>query len=189
MIKAIIFDCFGVLTTDGWLPFKRKHFSNDPERELQATDLNKQVDAGLADYDQFLRDIAALAGVSVAEARVSIEDNVANQELFAYIRRVLKPRFKIGMLSNAGGDWIKDLFDKDQAELLGATSLSCQTGFVKPDERAYHDIANKLGVDPGTCIFVDDQPRYCTAAEAVGMRTVVYQSTEQCIRDIDRLLA
>ncbi len=86
VIRAVIFDCFGVLTTDGWLPFKKTHFSHDKALEQQATDLNKQVDAGLADYDEFVHGVAELAGISEPDARAAIEDNVAQAELFAYIR-------------------------------------------------------------------------------------------------------
>lgn len=189
MIQAIIFDCFGVLTSDAWIPFKRRHFGHDPALEQQATDLNKQVDAGLADYDDFISGVAELAGMSASSARASIENNVANEELFEYIAGSLKPNYKLGLLSNAGANWLGELFSADQAGLFDAVCLSCDTGYVKPDERAYRDAARRLGVDPSACIFVDDQERYCTAARDTGMTAVVYHNFKQCRRDIDDILA
>src|SRR5690348_2888052 len=62
MIKAIVFDCFGVLTSDGWLPFKKKYFGHDSALTEEATSLNKQVDAGLISYDDFVPAVAKLAG-------------------------------------------------------------------------------------------------------------------------------
>jgi HAD superfamily hydrolase (TIGR01509 family) len=188
MIKAIIFDCFGVLTSDAWLPFKRKHFGHDHQLAMQATDLNKRVDAGLADYDDFLRDVAALAGISSSQARAEIENNIANEDIFQYIAKELKPHYKIGLLSNAGANWLNELFAQEQAQLFDTVCLSCDTGYVKPDERAYHGAAEALGVEPGECVFIDDQERYCTAAQALGMQVIVYQNFEQCRRELDQLL-
>lgn len=188
MIKAIIFDCFGVLTTDGWLPFKKKHFGHDPALEAQATGLNKQVDAGLADYDDFVGGVAELAAVSKTEARSAIEENVAQEELFEYIKNSLKVRYKIGMLSNVGANWLPDLFSPEQVKLFDAVALSYETGFVKPDERAYQTIAKRLDVAPGECVLLDDRERYCLAAEAADMKAIVYKDFIQAKRELENML-
>ncbi len=189
MIQAIIFDCFGVLTTDGWLPFKQRHLGHDEALKAQATDLNKQVDAGLADYDDFIASVAVLAGISPHDARAQIEDNVANEALFSYIHTHLQPTYKVGLLSNAGANWLNQLFTPQQVSLFNAVSLSCDSGFVKPDARAYAEIANKLHVPAEACIFIDDQERYCTAAREAGMQAIVFTDTEQCLTDLSALLS
>jgi putative hydrolase of the HAD superfamily len=171
------------------LPFKREHFGHDPELEAQATDLNKQVDAGLSDYDGYIENIAELAGISAQEVRAAIENNVANEELFRYIEQELRPHYKIGLLSNAGGNWLHELFSDDQAKLFDTVNLSCDTGFLKPDERAYYSIARELGFKTEDCVFIDDQERYCTAARDVGMQAILYQDFEQCRAELDKLLA
>jgi HAD superfamily hydrolase (TIGR01549 family) len=188
MIRAIIFDCFGVLTTDGWLPFKRKHFSHDRKLQAEATDLNKQVDAGLASYDDFVQAIAELANVPHEEAQTAIEDNVADEELFAYIAHELRPNYNLGMLSNAGANWLDKLFKPEQVQLFDAIALSYETGFVKPDPRAYQTVAERLVVAPEECVFIDDQERYCTAAKEQGMQAIVYTSLEQLKTDLPPLL-
>ncbi len=188
MIQAIIFDCFGVLTSDAWLPFKRRHFGHNLVLEAQATDFNKQVDAGLADYDDFITGMAELAGMTSDQARAEIENNVANQELFDYIHTELKPRYKIAMLSNAGANWLDELFSPDQADLFDEIALSCDTGITKPAERAYTAIAQKLGVNPEACVFIDDLEHYCAGARDVGMKTVLYQDFHQFRSEIEALL-
>lgn len=45
-------------------------------------------------------------------------------------------------------------------------------GVLKPDPRAYTLMAERMGVAPGDCVFIDDQPGNITGAQAVGMRTV-----------------
>lgn len=188
-MKAIIFDCFGVLATDGWLPFKRKHFGNDPHLEAQATDLSKQLNSGLIDYDGFVREVAALAGISERQTRAAIENHQASEMLFDYIARYLKPRYKLGVLSNAGSDWTGEMFRPEQMALFDAVALSYQTGFLKPDQRAYIDIANRLGVEPADCVFVDDQERHCAAARDTGMSTVLYTDFDDARQQLERLLS
>jgi FMN phosphatase YigB (HAD superfamily) len=189
MIRAVIFDCFGVLTSDGWLPFKRRHFGHDAGLEAQATDLNKQVDAGLADYDEFITSVADLAGVSASDARGAIENNVANDDLFDYIESHLAGQYKLGFLSNAGANWLQELFGSERVKLFDAISLSCDTGYVKPHEQAYREIARKLDVAPEECVFIDDQERYCSGARDVGMQAIVYRDFEQMRAELDRILS
>ena len=187
MIRAVIFDCFGVLTTDGWLPFKKKYFGDNPELHAQATQLNRQVDAGYISYDDFIEGVAALAGVTIGEAKNSIENNVANKPLFEFIKQ-LKHNYKIGFLSNAGSNWVSELFSPEQANLFDAVSVSSETGLVKPQEDAYVEIAHKLEVEPAACVFVDDQPRYCEAAREVGMKALEYKDFEQFQNELRTLL-
>src|SRR5476649_1145986 len=104
MIQAIIFDCYGVLASDGWLPFKTRYFGHDPKLLQQAADLNRQSDAGLLSYNDFVRSVSDMAGVTIQVATKAIENNVPNEQLLDYIAE-LKPSYKIGMLSNAGTNW------------------------------------------------------------------------------------
>lgn len=189
MIKAIVFDCFGVLAGDGWLPFKRKHFGHDPELFERAGDLNKLVDSGLADYDEFVRDVARMANVPEAEARQQIEANPPNTELFDYIASELKPHYKIGLLSNAAANWLPELFTEGQNALFDAVALSYEMGVIKPQPEAYYTIAERLGVETAECVLVDDQERYCTSAREAGMQVVIFRSFEQCKSDLEKIIA
>ena len=186
MLKAIIFDCFGVLTSDGWLPFAEKHFGHDAELKKQAHDLNKQVDSGFLSYDEFVKQVAELARVPVTEAYADIENNVANERLFSYIQ-TLKDTYKIGMLSNAGANWLHELFSAEQAALFDAVVLSFEIGTVKPDPRAYHTVCDKLGVSPEEAVFIDDIERYATGAKDIGMHAICYKNVDQVIAELELL--
>lgn len=187
MIKAIVFDCFGVLTSDGWLPFKAKYFGHNDQLLQEATDLNKQADAGLISYHDFVNNVAKLANVSVEEAYQQIENNVADSQLFEYIQ-TLSQKYKIGMLSNAAENWLDEMFSPEQVKLFDAIALSCETGFIKPRPESYKAIAELLGLDIEDCLLVDDQERYCSGATDVGMKALKFVNTEQAIRDINKAL-
>ncbi|MFM8773426.1 MAG: HAD family hydrolase [Actinomycetota bacterium] len=45
-------------------------------------------------------------------------------------------------------------------------------GVMKPDPAAYRLVADRLGVSPADCVFIDDQPGNLAGAEAVGMLPV-----------------
>ncbi len=188
-IKAVIFDCFGVLTTDGWLAFRDVHFEPGTDDFEEAYALNARVDNGLIGYGAFIQGIAQLAGLSADETRREIEENVANQRLFAFIRDEIRPRYKVGMLSNAGANWLGELFQDWQVGLFDEIALSYQIGAAKPDSQAYIQISSQLGVLPEECVFVDDQPQYVEAARSHGMTSLVFTDTTECIHELKRILA
>ncbi len=188
MIQAVIFDCFGVLTHDGWLPFRNRHFGTDKEKFNDATDLNKRSNAGFIDYTEFLREIGELAGITAEQARVEIEDNPSDSDLFSYIREKLKPNYKIGMLSNASGYHLDTIFTSEQVALFDEIVLSFQLGTVKPDALMYQTIANRLGVLPEECLFIDDQQWYVEAASQIGMQGIHFTDTATTIAKIEELL-
>jgi len=187
MIRAVIFDCFGVLATDGWLPYKRKYFSADPDLGVQAGELNHAFDAGHLSYEDFAREIAALAGVPVETARQQLRHNVPDDEVFEYIA-TLKPQYKIGMLSNAGSNWLNEIFTPEQNALFDTVVLSYETGFIKPEARAYETIAERLGVAPEECVLIDDQQRYVEGAAQVGMPAMLYVGLDELRADLPKLL-
>lgn len=187
MIKAIIFDCYGVLVTDSWLPFKNEYFGQDPELMEKARYLNYQCDKGLIDYTEFLTSLADLAKVSLPDVTALIEKNSTNQSLFDYIRE-LKKSYKIGILSNAGSDHLRSLFSSDEIECFDAVALSYERGFVKPDPMAYRGVAQQLEVSENECVMIDDIQRNCSAAEDTGMKSILYQNFSQFKEDLEKLL-
>ena len=56
--------------------------------------------------------------------------------------------------------------------LVDELVLSCEVRAVKPDPAIFDAAVDRLGVRPGESLFVDDQPAFCRAAEARGIRAV-----------------
>jgi putative hydrolase of the HAD superfamily len=56
--------------------------------------------------------------------------------------------------------------------LVDAVVLSCEVGSAKPSPEIYVTALADLGVAAADAVFVDDQPRYCLGAEAVGVRPI-----------------
>lgn len=185
-IKAVIFDCFGVLTTDGWLRFKDQHFRDEPDKMARATGLNHMVDSGLIAYQDFLEEVSEMADVSVDTLKNTLHTVVANDALFDFITTELKPNYKIGLLSNVAHNWISEMFRPEQAAVFDAVVLSHETGIIKPDLRAYTIAAGRLEVPEEACMFVDDQERNVTGAKEAGMQAFQYHSLEQALDEFKR---
>lgn len=183
-----MFDCFGVLAADGWTPFKRQYITGNHELEQAVRRLGKEVDEGKRSYDDMITETAHLVNVGEAEVRAAVEHKVPNEELFAYIKAELKPRYKIGMLSNASYNVLEFLFTPEQAALLDAVTLSYEAGLTKPDRQMYELMADRLGVDLGEVLMVDDQTRHCQGALEAGMQALLYHDFAQFRRELQPLL-
>ncbi len=188
MIKAVIFDCFGVLASEGWIPFRDEHLADEPAKLQQANDLMRELATGRIADDTFLTAIASLTNVSPEAVREQMNANVPDEAVFDYIQ-TLKPRYKVAMLSNVGQNRLAEIFTPEQLSLIDVFALSSETGYAKPDREAYLHVMKRLGVEPEECVFVDDQPRYLDGAQAAGMQTVLFQTAGLCVRELESILS
>lgn len=187
MVKAIIFDCFGVLATEAWRPFKAKYFGDDPQLFERASQASWQADRGLTSYDDFIRAIAEMAGLTPAETTKAIARNVPDEELFAYVRE-LKADYKLGLLSNVAGDYLRQIFTAGQLALFDAITLSFENGFIKPQKQAFEIVAGRLSVDAHECVFIDDQERNVNGALEAGMSALLYHDAASLRKDLGLVL-
>src|SRR3989344_4609472 len=145
MIKAIIFDCFGVLSTEGFRVFCNKYFKDQPEKRAAAQELMDHSNLGLSGYRTFIQKLAELGQVPEGVVADYLDDNVPNEPLFGYIREKLKPQYKVSILSNASADWIDELFSPEDVKLFDDILLSYQVQITKPDPAIYELSTKRLG--------------------------------------------
>jgi epoxide hydrolase-like predicted phosphatase len=189
MIKAIIFDCFGVLTTEAFHAFRNEYFLNSPEKRSSANQLMDNLNAAKISYDVFLSSLAEISGISKEEVETYLSSSQPNKPLFKYIKDNLKGKYRIGMLSNAGGNWLEQMFGKEKAELFDDVVLSYEHGILKPEAEIYKLAAQRLGVKPEECIFIDDNLGHCKGAQKTGMKSICYQDFLQTQKELNKLLA
>lgn len=187
MIKAIIFDCFGVLTIDSWRAF----VDSLPEAIVsEARSITHAYDSGIITKQALVEQVSGLSGIDQDIVRLEASPKLAkNQELFNYIRDLKQKKYKIGILSNVSDDWItRVLLTEQEVELFDAMVFSYQIGTAKPDHKIFKIALNRLGIEPTEAIFVDDVDRYCQAAEALGMQTILYKDFQQVMVNFNKLL-
>ena len=79
----------------------------------------------------------------------------------------------IGLISVCSEE-VEQLWEETAlAPYFDAVVLSCSVGLTKPDPRIYLLVCDRLGVEPGDCVFVGDGANdELPGAERVGMRAV-----------------
>ncbi|MEX1059185.1 MAG: HAD-IA family hydrolase [Candidatus Saccharimonadales bacterium] len=112
-----------------------------------------------------------------------------NKVLLSYIRTELKPKYKIGIISNAVSDWIAEILEAEDVKLFDDIVISYKVGINKPNPTIYQISLKNLGVMPEETVFIDDIEAYCEAARAVGMQAILYQDFEQMKKELEKLLA
>lgn len=187
MIKAIIFDCFGVLTTDSWLAF----IDSMPEgTDVESVrEVHRTYTAGFISKKECADRIKELSGRSFIEAEDQVEGEVVkNSALLGYIKE-LKKTYKIGLLSNIATPWITDTFlTEEEQRLFDEMVFSYEVGMTKPDPRIFLLACERLGVSPREAVLVDDIERYCEAARQQGLEAIVYDNLHQLKRDLSAIL-
>ncbi len=79
---------------------------------------------------------------------------------------------RTALLSNS---WGTDLYPRHLLdEHFDVTVISGEVGLRKPDPAIYHLAAERLGVQPARCAFVDDLPANVEVARRLGMFGVVH---------------
>ncbi|CAN5612214.1 hypothetical protein BH23PAT1_BH23PAT1_0580 [soil metagenome] len=188
MIKAIIFDCFGVLTTDSWRAFLD---GLPPEADkVRARELNHQLDAGLITMEEFLEQVQEVTGHKPIQVENIIDNEVAkNTALLNYIKE-LKSKYKIGMISNVATPWITDTFlTPEEQELFDEMIFSFEVGMTKPDRRIFMLACERLRIGPHEAVFIDDIESYCEVARGEGLAAIVYKDFSQMKKELEGILS
>lgn len=186
-IKAIIFDCFGVLVGEAWKPFRDQHF--DDAGRLWANKEMQKVSRGEVSHEKFAELMQEKTGVPPKDFLQILHTNPANTALLEYIENIKRTHsFLIGFLSNIGGNRLDELFTPHQLALFDEITLSYKLGIVKPHPNIYLHAASRLGIAPEACVFVDDTKPYCDGAEAVGMKAILYEDFATLKKNLEELL-
>jgi epoxide hydrolase-like predicted phosphatase len=110
-------------------------------------------------------------------------------ELVALLRS-LRGRYRTALLSNAWDDLRQVLADRWRiTDAFDEMIISAEVGLAKPDPRIYHLAAQRLQVEPGQAVFVDDMPRNIDAAREQGMHAIRFIDAQQTRNDLMALLS
>lgn len=113
---------------------------------------------------------------------------IANSELIDYVAR-LRPRYRTGLLSNSFvGARQRERAAYGFEDLVDDIVYSHEVGIAKPDPQIYLLACQRLGVDPGEAVFVDDSEMAVTGAESVGITAILHENNTLTISTLDALL-
>ena len=183
LVKGLIVDYGGVLTSDVFASFRafceaeglepetvRERFVGDPE----ARALLERLETGELREAEFEPAFATVLEVSPERLIDRLFGGMAPDEAMVEgVRAARRAGVRTAMLSNS---WGEDRYDRAQLEtLFDAWVISGEVGLRKPDPEIYSLAAERLGLAPSECVFVDDLPGNLKPARALGMATVVHR--------------
>ncbi len=115
-------------------------------------------------------------------------EDFLDEDLVAFIRGT-RPALRTGLISNAW-DGLREVLQTRVpiADAFDVIVVSAEEKIMKPDPRIYHLALERLGVQPGEAIFLDDFIENIDAANALGLVGIHFQSSVQAQREIRALL-
>ncbi len=107
--------------------------------------------------------------------------------LIEAVRRLRGAGFRTCLLSNS---WGFDFYDRELfPELFDAVVLSGEVGIRKPDREIFDLARDRIGLDSADCVFVDDLPWNCSAAEELGFRAIRHREAAETVAALEREFA
>jgi putative hydrolase of the HAD superfamily len=106
------------------------------------------------------------------------------QPMFDVVRRARGQGISTALLSNSwGNDYPREEWD----EIFDAVVISGEVGMRKPEPGIYRLAADRLGLEPAQCVFVDDLGPNVKGAVGVGMVGVKFVTVEQAVEELEAL--
>lgn len=161
-----------------------------PETLEKFQALCTQSDLGKLTKADFNIEASKLSGIPVEEVESGIEAQLkANVELASYAKELIEQGFRVACLSNGSHEWTTYAINKLGLEsLFEKTVISSDLGIVKPDPKIYLHTLEVLGVVASECLFVDDREINTEAAAKLGIKSLVFTSTEDFKKRIAKIL-
>ncbi|MFH1063543.1 MAG: HAD family phosphatase [Candidatus Woesearchaeota archaeon] len=196
MIKAVLFDLGGVLVTDivrvleefvsktAGIPIdkvqlvRRDHWSNYELSKMSGIEfMQKEIDnAGMKMSPQELLE----RSYDMIEYYADSVDMVK--------RLKATGRYKLGVISNNTLEWAR--FEKDDMGLgqyFDVWISSADVNECKPMHSIYLLAAERLGIDPSDCVFIDDKQKCIAGAVEVGMVGIQFEDAKQLEAELKQL--
>lgn len=200
MIKAIIFDLGGVLMTD--VPLREiaedlakklnllVNFDQEADEihaHLYPSEYWELLTLGKITEDEYWDNFLKRSKIS---EKLEVRSEKLKRELNKKVRsslyplgdstriiNLLKKNYKLGILSNHAKEWSEYMKQEfDLFKFFDPIIFSCDVGFRKPDPKIYEIALEKLGCNPGECVFIDDKKRNTDGAEKLGMKGIVFEN-------------
>jgi len=192
----VLFDFGGVLTTPVWdsfAAFCRKEgldpdaiknlFRKDPE----ALALLRKLETGEMAEAEFEQRFGERLGLENPENLIDsmFEGMKPLDVMVAAVRDLRLGGMRTGLVSNS---WSTGHYDRDLlAQLFDVVLISGELGLHKPEPEIYRLAAERIAVEPGACVFVDDLRENCEGAETVGMTAIRHVEPPETIARLSEL--
>ena len=206
---AVIFDFGGVITSSPFEAFNRLEAerglphdfvrsvnSANPHGNAWAKFERAEIDA--ASFDALFADEAAALGHALSGASVlAVLSGSIRPAMVAALDVLAAEGYRLACITNNvpsghGAGMARSGDNKDAYEQVFArfehTIESSKAGLRKPDPRIYLLMCEKLGLEPASCVYLDDLGINCKPAAQLGMHAIKVTSGEQALAELGAVL-
>jgi HAD superfamily hydrolase (TIGR01509 family) len=177
----IVCDYFGVIAMDSFW----SDAQSAAETEGRIGDLRVKsaaVNKGDMTWDMFCEYVAGLTQLSVQEVRRRYDIHSVQSDVVLMLNELKNAGHTVVLLSNASSDHLyPKLRELGLSALFERVFVSSDIHLAKPDPRIFQYVLDEMRVESGAAIMIDDSPSNIAAAESVGMKGIVFTSTEECM--------
>lgn len=196
MIKAVLFDYGGVLSTGGKVGSVRSMLAGALGIEETAVqdfgDAFVQSMRGEISDEAFVQTVHQL---HPGTKPITIDDMLQHASIFAtaptvydLARRLRAQGIKTGILSNMFNFGASALRKKGSFDDFNPVLISCDAHCMKPDPKFYQLAVEKLGLPSGEILFIDDQQVMVDGAQRMGLQVLLAQSPAQIVQAVEHLV-
>jgi len=190
-------DFGGVLTSNVWDSFRAfavaEGLEPDTVKRLFRDDADalaelRRLERGETDEAAFGERFGALLGV---EDTAGLVDRLfagmePDEAMVGGVRAARAAGVRTGLISNS---WGAGRYDRASfPELFDGVVISGEVGLNKPDPEIFRLGAERVGLAPADCVFVDDLEENCVGAEQAGMTPVLHRGAPGTLAELERLL-
>jgi epoxide hydrolase-like predicted phosphatase len=195
--RGLLVDFGGVLTTNVFESFRAfceaEGLEPNTVKEMfrsrgEGLDLLRRLERGELTVEQFEPKFGAVLGIERTEGMVErlFAGVGPDERMVDAVRRARAAGVPTGLISNS---WGRTTYDEQLIdELFDAAVISGDVGLHKPEPAIFHLGAEKIGVPPADCVFVDDLRENCEGAAAVGMTPILHRGADKTVPEMERLL-
>ena len=201
-ISAVIWDFGGVFTSSPFEAFARFEAANGLPRDLirKINSTNPDTNAW-ALFERNEIDTKGFDDLFLAES-TALGHPVPGREILPLLSGHLRPRmvealktckahFKVGCITNNMVSHHSPGRDAPAAGAMGQVMPlfdhvieSSKAGVRKPDPKIYLMMCEALGVDPKTCVYLDDLGINCKPAAGLGMTAIKVVDVDQTLAEL-----
>jgi len=196
-VKGLLVDYGGVLTTNVWDSFRefceaegldpnsaKRLFREDPDALAEL----RRLERGEIGELEFEARFGPLLGVTENEGLVDrlFAGMKPDGAMVGAVKRAKAIGVTTGLISNS---WGAGRYDREAfSEMFDAVVISGEVGLHKPEREIFELGAERAGLSPAECVFVDDLRENCEGAERVGMTAVLHRGADTTLPRLDELL-
>lgn len=113
--------------------------------------------------------------------------DIIDRGLLEFLRS-LKPKYKIGAISNAWSGLRAYIGREKFADVFDTIVISAEVGAAKPSAKIYQIALEQLEVSASEAVFVDDVIENIEACEKLGMKGIHFKDPESTIEQLKKML-